>query len=111
MSYEYEVVIRVYVAFFLSKVLTISGTGTITELKSFDKETQINTIVIKKGIDAIGEQTFAEYKFSNIVLEEGLKKIGRNAFFRSIGLREIVIPKSVTEIGGGAFDEVYSLKK
>ena len=39
----------------------------------------------------------------NVVIDEGIKNIGDNAFYRCINLKSVKIPESVTEIGSDVF--------
>lgn len=93
-----------------TKVLTVSGSGTVTGLQAFDANNQIEKIVIKSGIETIGQRAFVGYNCREIVLEEGLKKIENYAFYGFSKLKEITIPKSVTTLEASPFEET-SLKK
>lgn len=74
----------------------------------------------KLGIEAIeadyelGEDlNFIEntYKIpSSLVIPEGCKKIGRNAFVQCVKLDEVIIPGSVESIGSGSFWNCIYLK-
>lgn len=52
--------------------------------------------------------TNKNYVFSKVVIEEGVKKIGKGAFYQNSIIKEIVLPDSVEEIEEGAF-YYYSL--
>lgn len=78
-----------------------------------------NTVVeIPKGIEILSEELFkVDYEFNpvnkkitKIVLPEGLKHIGSNAFNGCVSLTEINIPESVEIIGKGAFCRCEGLK-
>ena len=47
---------------------------------------------------------------TKINIQDGIKSIGKYAFFNSTSLVSIVIPKSVTSIGDSAFDSCHSLR-
>lgn len=49
-------------------------------------------------------------EINTVVLPEGLKTVGKNAFRRAASLTKVVLPESVTEIGAYAFYECYQLK-
>lgn len=53
--------------------------------------------------------TNKNYVFSKVVIEEGVKKIGKGAFYQNSIIKEIVLPDSVEEIEEGAF-YYYSLR-
>lgn len=71
---------------------------------------QVTSVVIPEGIKKIGKAAF--YKCSNladIVLPEGVKKIEDAAFYGCSNLTRIVIPDSVTQMGERTFYECTSL--
>lgn len=94
-----------------TKVLTVEGSGTVTELKSFDKKQEVNKLIIKSGIHTLGSNAFVGYKFSEVILEEGIQRIESCTFYQCDKLKEIKIPKSITYIGANAFYEVNYLRK
>lgn len=65
-------------------------------------ESDIEKIVLPKGLTYIGESAFEGSRIEKIVLPEGLTYIGESAFAYS-NLESITIPVSVTEIGEWAF--------
>lgn len=80
--------------------------GTIGEnlTWTFDGETLV--------ISGTGEipKTFSNNKeIKNVIIEDGITKIGEGAFDDCSGLKSITIPNSVTEIGGQAFRFCESL--
>ena len=94
-----------------TKEMIISGSGTVSGLENFDKNKLIEKLVIKSGIETIGDSCFYGYHINEIALEEGLQKIDRGAFYRCEGVKELVIPKSVRFIGGEGLGEISTLAK
>ncbi len=89
--------------------LTVSGKGKMTDyrkrsLSLFSGRREIKSVVIKKGVLSLGDNTF--YDCTNITevsLPSGLKNIGKYAFWNCNSLMNIKIPKSVKHIGYNAF--------
>ncbi|MBO4482914.1 MAG: leucine-rich repeat domain-containing protein [Prevotella sp.] len=50
-------------------------------------------------------------KIKSVVIEDGVTRIGANAFFCSTSLTEVNIPNTVTSIGRAAFQNCTALKK
>ena len=73
---------------------------------------RLGEVTFKEGslLKTIGMDTFYECSaLAKITLSDGLETIGEKCFFE-IGLKEILIPSSVTTIEGNAFDMCGSLK-
>jgi len=78
---------------------------------------EISSVVIPGSIREIPgylfRQSFGSYNrktLKRIVLEEGIVKICKQAFYGCDGIENIIIPESVQEIGAYAFDGCTSLK-
>ena len=56
------------------------------------------------NVTEIGEYVFRDCPVTEVILPEGLKKIGRQQFWGCDNLKSITIPSSVTEIGFDAFN-------
>ena len=56
------------------------------------------------NVTEIGEYVFRDCPVTEVILPEGLKKIGRQQFWGCDNLKSITIPSSVTEIGYDAFN-------
>lgn len=73
----------------------------------------LREVVFEDGstLKSIGESAFCNCKSLRAVrLPPGLERIGRFCFYGS-GLEELVAPQGLKEIGGGAFDSCYGLKR
>lgn len=56
------------------------------------------------NVTEIGEYVFRDCPVTEVILPEGLKKIGRQQFWGCDNLKSITIPSTVTEIGYDAFN-------
>ncbi|MDE6780879.1 MAG: leucine-rich repeat domain-containing protein [Ruminococcus sp.] len=70
-----------------------------------DYGSYIKTVIIEEGITGIGVYNFYGSSVSSVVLPESLEKIDMLAFHDCANLKEITIPKNVTEIGDRAFGQ------
>lgn len=72
------------------------------------------SIVLPEGVVSIGDQAFNCYHYvsrlSSIILPKSLRDIGNGAFFYSNALTNITIPNSVESIGEAAFAGCSSLE-
>ncbi|MGN1166495.1 MAG: leucine-rich repeat protein [Lachnospiraceae bacterium] len=90
-------------------VLTISGTGEMTSnpwWALMDNSSFCQTkVVIEEGVTSILKGAFESCSLTSVTLPSTLQKIGTNAFrgARLSDMQSLYIPKSVTEIGEGAF--------
>ena len=72
---------------------------------------KITELVIPDGITRIGDNSLFGYEeLTSIKLPEGVTTIGANAFNRCSNLKSIMIPNSVVSIGGGAFWNCHKLE-
>jgi len=73
-----------------------------------------STLIIPKGVKEIGDYAFCApcdeskgsssyYRLKKVVIPDGCKCVGREAFYSCIGLRKVEIPESVEMIGEEAF--------
>ena len=65
--------------------------------------TEENRSYLPASLTEIEEEAFMHTDFDTLIIPDGCKKIGKNAFFGSDSLRHIYIPASVTEIDPTAF--------
>lgn len=64
----------------------------------------IGEINIPGTVKTIGDYAFYLNNLTHITLNEGLENIGDYAFYENGNIKNITIPRSVTEIGDGAFN-------
>lgn len=60
---------------------------------------RVSSIRIKSGITEIGESQFAYFNEKEVIIENGVSKIGKEAFYCNRELSDITIPASVKNIG------------
>ena len=124
-----------------SGLLTISGSGAMTDYSSSGRETRspfnssVKTVVINSGVTHIGDRAFSDcgglksvtipssvtsigewafytcYNLENVTIPEGVTSIGKAAFLTCRNLESVEIPSSVTSIGEWAFDECMDLRR
>ena len=102
-----------------NKTLTISGTGEMKNWTSYSEEdwhdTQytevIEKVIIENGITRIGEEAFAGCtSLKSIEIPESLVSIATEAFMDCESLSEIDLSKNVSIIGSWAFRGCFSLQ-
>lgn len=93
-------------------VLRIEGEGEMdngcvcSELASY-----VRSIILPEGLKTIGKQAFMGCSYlDTIVIPSTVKLIGSGAFRKCISLRQIVVPKSVDSIGTYAFAQCTQLQ-
>ena len=93
-------------------VLTISGTGAMTDFASAsaqpwkDYTSIITSVVVEEGVTTIGTSAFRGFtKMTSVSLPNGLTTIGANAFYgaNNASFTTITFPASLTSIGNDAF--------
>lgn len=88
-------------------VLTISGNGGSTNWHSRPWESskaEIKKVIIQNGVRTIGKWAFDECSnLSTVTIPQSVTSIGDNAFSGCISLSTIIIPQSVSSIGSDAF--------
>ena len=92
-------------------VLTISGTGKISDL-CFIEWKKPETVIINEGVTTIGEKAF--YACSNlkeVYFPESLIGINKLAFYKCEKLEKADLPSNLKYVGVSAFKMCYSLKK
>lgn len=83
--------------------LTISGTGPVTELLVYDLKNYIKHVIVEPGITSLPNSAFYDWPLHDIILPEGLKRLGSNAFLDCRNLSAIQLPTTLTDIGESAF--------
>ena len=96
--------------------LTISGTGEVTQIgvrDSFGSNSDLEdlkTVVIEEGITKIGDDAFnGASNLTSVTIPTSVTSIGGFAFYGCSSLTSITIPEGVTEIGQSAFSGCSSL--
>ena len=100
-----------------SGVLTIKGSGSTNDYSSSTQpwgkyRDKIKKIVVKKGIEIIGDMNFYGCtKVTSVSLPSGLRTIETNAFMNCYALKSIKFPNTLGILGSGVFSNCYGLKK
>ena len=96
-------------------VLTITGTGPMTEFSSanpspFKGNTAISSVIIGEGVTSVGYDAFNGCTgVTSVSLPSTLQSIGAWAFYRC-SMSEINLPSGLTNIGGAAFNTCANLQ-
>ncbi len=95
-------------------VLTISGTGDMTDYKLFEyapwRYDAVSSVIIENGVTSIGDYAFYDCRgLTDIVIPDSVTSIEQHAFTSCTGLTSIVIPGGVATIGPGAFENCKGL--
>jgi len=78
---------------------------TIKILNGFGNQPFLKHIVLKDGIETIGDSAFYKcYSLDNVIIPDSVKTIGDNAFKNCSSLSNLKIPKTVTSINATAFE-------
>lgn len=79
--------------------------------RAFERNTSVNTLssVVIYGVPTIGNFSFKCPSIKNVLMTEGVKNIGKQAF-RETAIEQITIPRSVVKIEDSAFIFCYDLK-
>ena len=97
-----------------TKTLTISGEGSLPDFKGDSEDggpwihfkSQIENLVIQEGVTKIGNYAFAYLKnLVNVTLPKSLTSIAYGSFEYCSSLKQVTIPNSVEVIGINAFLE------
>ena len=79
-------------------------------LKKYTEEKDVTEIVIPDGVQKIGERAFSGCdNIKNVIIPDSVTSIGDSAFAFCSDLKNITIPNSVTSIGYSAFERCYNL--
>ena len=84
--------------------VTLTGEGKIEGALIFKTCSNLESVVINKGLTSIGDSLFNGCKkLTSVTIPDKVTSIGEDAFLECVGLKSITIPDSVTSIGGMAF--------
>ncbi len=86
-------------------LLTISGSGDMTDYPWYSYHKNIRTIVIEEGVTSICNSAFVNCSapISSVTLPSTLRSIGSRAFSGMTGLTSIELPDQLNYIGSDAF--------
>ena len=97
-------------------VLTISGTGKMTDYSGTDshspfyQNSNIKSVIIGDGVTSIGSSAFRVCtSLTSVTIQDGVTSIGDCAFYYCTSLTSVTIPDSVTSIENEAFNSCTSL--
>lgn len=97
------------------ETLTISGTGDMWDYgmdsgtRPFWYDRTVKEVILEDGITRIGSCTFyMKYGLEHIIIPDTVTSIGESAFEQSM-LEDIYIPDTVTSIGNCCFRDCYAL--
>ena len=98
-------------------VLTISGTGPMTNYSSstkapwYDYGGSIYSVVVNSGVTTIGDYAFYGcMHFTSVTLPGSLTRIGKYAFYHCAALKRIDIPTKVNFIGDRCFWSCFEME-
>lgn len=95
-----------------SKVRSVKLLPTETEIRplAFDGCYYLKEVIIPEGVTKIGYGAFMDcIALRKIVLPEGVTVIEPKAFYNCRNLRTVVIPKSLKRVGANSFEDCYKL--
>ena len=97
-------------------VLTITGTGDMTDYGSASSTpwyslTPLSSVIISEGVTSIGSYAFRNRPLTSVSIPNTVTDIGEYAFAWCQSLTSITIPHSVRTIGKAAFDQCTKLKE
>ncbi|MBO4326046.1 MAG: leucine-rich repeat protein [Clostridia bacterium] len=77
--------------------------GVIVSYSGSDDVLTVPSRLIQMDIVRIGDGSFMDSRMSKVIISDGIKEIGKNAFSKCCNLKEVVIPASVTTVCSNAF--------
>lgn len=80
-------------------------------IRNYGKKVEVNGEYKGEKVVAIGEGSFKNGKFSEIVLPDSVESIQKEAFYGNIYLKKAVMPKELKEIREGVFKECINLEE
>lgn len=98
----------------IKKISLPSTLNTIPRLIDMEStgDMQLDEIVLNDGIKKLGNYAFWNFRnLKNIIIPESVTNIGESAFHGCTALSNLTLPDSITEIAGEAFSNCVSLGK
>ncbi len=98
---------------YCSKLTEIKIPSSVTSIgdMAFEECSSLASVEIEGNVASIGSSAFSKcYKLESFTIPESVVSIGQNAFSDS-GIKEIVVPAGVTEIGARTFSSCSGLTK
>ena len=98
---------------YCNRLIKMSLPGSVTSVgeEAFYQSNNIESITLSKSITYMGPRAFSNCSFSKVIIPEGLKFIGDEAFaynnFDEKTMKRIEIPSTVEHIGFDAFKQVH----
>ncbi|MBQ7796557.1 MAG: leucine-rich repeat protein [Lachnospiraceae bacterium] len=71
---------------------------------------EIRKVVLPDSVKRVADWCFSPFEYVDVVLNEGLESIGKNAFYFCRGTDDIVLPSSLKEIGESAFSSMFGVR-
>ena len=91
--------------------LVISGTGEIVDAHFEKRSDDIKNVIIEDGVTSIGRNAFSNCeKLVSVTIPDSVTSIGESAFSSCGSLASVTIPDGVVSIGRSAFLTCFSLK-
>ncbi len=70
----------------------------------YDSRYGLRDVIVSEGVERIGNNSFAGFLALNAIsFPDSLREIGEQAFYNCFSLGEIILPAAVSQIGSGAF--------
>lgn len=74
-------------------------------LKKYTEEKCVTEVVIPDGVQRIGERAFLNCdNITNVIIPDSVKSIGADAFKDCVSLESVIIPDTIIYISDSAFD-------
>ena len=90
-------------------VLTISGTGDMTDAPWSNYQGNIKKVVFNEGVTSVCDEAFGAFSIEVIEFADSIKTIGNDAFYGT-QIKELNLPSELISIGQWAFDNCQELK-
>ena len=74
------------------------------------KSSGINEIILPTDLIEIGDNAFSQNYITELEIPSSVKFIGENAFYNNYGLSKVTLNEGISKIGSNAFSGSYSLR-